>query len=168
MAIWACQAGKDVYVEKPCSHSRSKAADSSRRREIRPHRPARHATAHRSAMDPVGQRRAQRKIRQAAGLLRLCQPDSAEHRHQGSAGAAPRIGLRSLAGSGARASVPHESRALRLALAVGFRQRRDREHGVAQLDVCRWAMPDGARRRASSASAVASATRTRAKLPTPS
>jgi hypothetical protein len=21
MAIWACQAGKDVYVEKPCSHS---------------------------------------------------------------------------------------------------------------------------------------------------
>src|SRR5438270_713566 len=22
MAIWACQAGKDVYVEKPCSHKR--------------------------------------------------------------------------------------------------------------------------------------------------
>jgi predicted dehydrogenase len=21
MAIWACQAGKDVYVEKPCSHN---------------------------------------------------------------------------------------------------------------------------------------------------
>jgi len=21
MAIWACQAGKDMYVEKPCSHS---------------------------------------------------------------------------------------------------------------------------------------------------
>ena len=32
LAIWACQAGKDVYVEKPCSHNIFGAASSSRPR----------------------------------------------------------------------------------------------------------------------------------------
>ena len=44
MAIWACQAGKDVYVEKPCSHNlwegRQLVAAA---QQVQPHRAARHA-----------------------------------------------------------------------------------------------------------------------------
>ena len=47
-AIWACQAGKDVYVEKPLSHNHWEGQQVVRRRAIRSHRPARHAAAKRS------------------------------------------------------------------------------------------------------------------------
>ena len=43
MAIWACQAGKDVYVEKPCSHNiwEGRAARQSCPK-VQPHRATRH------------------------------------------------------------------------------------------------------------------------------
>ena len=45
-AIWAMQAGKDVYVEKPCSHNIFEgAADRRCRPQVQPHRPARHQCA---------------------------------------------------------------------------------------------------------------------------
>jgi predicted dehydrogenase len=41
--IWACQAGKDVYVEKPCSHNVFEGRQVRRsRREVQANRPARH------------------------------------------------------------------------------------------------------------------------------
>jgi len=44
MAIWACQAGKDVYVEKPCSHNLWEGRQLVRGgREVRPHRATRYA-----------------------------------------------------------------------------------------------------------------------------
>ena len=43
-AVWACQAGKDVYVEKPVSHNVSEGPEDRRgRAEVRPDRPDRHA-----------------------------------------------------------------------------------------------------------------------------
>ena len=41
-SIWACQAGKDVYVEKPATHTFNEGFEPDRgRQEIQPHRPAR-------------------------------------------------------------------------------------------------------------------------------
>ena len=43
MAIWACQAGKDVYVEKPCSHNIFEGRQiGGGGAEVQPHRAARH------------------------------------------------------------------------------------------------------------------------------
>ena len=54
LAVWACQAGKDVHVEKPCSHN---IAEGRKKRrggpKIRSHRAARHAAAERAGMDPA-------------------------------------------------------------------------------------------------------------------
>jgi len=36
-----CQAGKDVYVEKPCSHTRLKTATGARGKKVQPDLPAR-------------------------------------------------------------------------------------------------------------------------------
>ncbi len=44
IAIWACQAGKDVYVEKPCAHNLWEGqANGGCFKALRPHGPARHA-----------------------------------------------------------------------------------------------------------------------------
>src|SRR3984893_17697767 len=48
MAIWACQAGKDVYVEKPCSHSLWEGRQLVRAAE-KYHRIVQHGTQSRSA-----------------------------------------------------------------------------------------------------------------------
>ena len=54
MTIWACQAGKDVYVEKPCSHNVFEGRKLRRgRAEVRPHRPARHAEPLRARAGPA-------------------------------------------------------------------------------------------------------------------
>ncbi len=57
MTIWACQAGKDVYVEKPCSHNVFEGRNRRRgRREVRPHRPARHPEPLQHAAGPTSGR----------------------------------------------------------------------------------------------------------------
>src|SRR6516164_11639933 len=48
IAIWACQAGKDVYVEKPCSHNLSEGRQLVRAAE-KYHRIVQHGTQSRSA-----------------------------------------------------------------------------------------------------------------------
>ncbi len=78
LAIWACQAGKDVYVEKPCSHNifeGRKLVEAARKYN----RIVQHGTQSRSdsALGQAGGRRPQRQVRQAADLLRLCQQDRA-------------------------------------------------------------------------------------------
>ena len=60
MAIWACQAGKDVYVEKPCSHNLWEGRQLVRAAaEIQPHRAARH-------QQPLGSRGAARQSSRCA------------------------------------------------------------------------------------------------------
>ena len=60
MAIWACQAGKDVYVEKPCSHNlwegqQLVAAANKYNRIVQHGTQIRSATAIRAAMDKIHQ-----------------------------------------------------------------------------------------------------------------
>ena len=83
MTIWACQAGKDVYVEKPCSHNVHEgrvAVEAAR--QVQPDRPARHAEPLRPQVGrgrrghPVGQ------ARQAAGLAGPLLQAPREHRRE--------------------------------------------------------------------------------------
>ena len=54
MTIWACQAGKDVYVEKPLSHNVVRGPPVRRGGpEVQPHRAARHAAAQRAQAGPA-------------------------------------------------------------------------------------------------------------------
>ncbi len=64
IGIWACQAGKDVYVEKPCSHNIFEGRQLvARGEEIQPHRAARH-------QQPLGPRRARSRGQNARGADR--------------------------------------------------------------------------------------------------
>ena len=67
--IWACQAGKDVYVEKPCSHNvfeGRKCVEAARKYK----RIVQHGTQSRSSRElgQAGGRHRQRQVRQTAGL----------------------------------------------------------------------------------------------------
>ena len=67
--IWACQAGKDVYVEKPCSHNVVRGPQVRRGRpQVQPDRAARHAEPLQPELGQAGGRHRQRQVRQAAGL----------------------------------------------------------------------------------------------------
>ena len=82
ITIWACQAGKDVYVEKPISHNvfeGRKCVEAAA--EVRPHRAARHAAAQRANRAKRDRRRAVGQVRQAAGLEGLLLQAAVEHRH---------------------------------------------------------------------------------------
>ena len=133
MGIWACQAGKDVYVEKPCSHNifeGRKLVEAARKYD----RIVQHGTQRRS--DPqwiqlIGD------IRNGKyGKLQVAY--SFDRRERRSIGIKdPQEPPRELdfdlwLGPAPDAAVPHESRALQVALDVGLRQRRDREPGVAR------------------------------------
>ena len=71
--IWACQAGKDVYVEKPCSHDMFEGRQIvAAAREIRAHRAARHAKPlrHRARSSPEDEGRpARRRLHGARAVL---------------------------------------------------------------------------------------------------
>ena len=81
ITIWACQAGKDVYVEKPCSHNVHEgrvAVEAAR--QLQPDRPAWHAKPFLARMgagrcgDPLGQ------ARQAPGLAGPLLQAARQHR----------------------------------------------------------------------------------------
>ena len=84
MTIWACQAGKDVYVEKPLSHNvfeGRRCVEAARKYD----RIVQHGTQQRSS-DRPGQRNRRRpvgQVRQAAGLQGLLLQAALEHRPQG-------------------------------------------------------------------------------------
>ncbi len=106
--IWACQAGKDVYVEKPCSHNVFEGRQCRRGRpQVQADRPARHAEPFQPELGQAGGGHRQRQVRQAAGLQgRGLQGRvrPVEHRLQADQGAAGEPGLRPLARPGARSS----------------------------------------------------------------
>ena len=141
MTIWACQAGKDVYVEKPCSHNVHEgriAVEAARKYN----RIVQHGTQSRSQrqLGPASPTIVSSgKLRQAAGLAGLC------YKPRGSIGVKPtttppeRARLQPLAGPGARAAVPRQPGPLQLALVLGLRQRRHRQPGRPP----RWTSPAG-------------------------
>ena len=129
--IWACQAGKDVYVEKPCSHDMFEA------RQIvaapkKYNRIVQHGTQSRSS--PAIAREAVQKMREgligdvymARGLCFKWRDTIG--RAAGIAGARGRA-LRPVAGAGAQARLHPEPLPLQLALVLGLRQRRHRQPG---------------------------------------
>ena len=146
LAIWACQAGKDVYVEKPCSHNICRGPQARRgRAEVRPHRAARHAEPLRSEIGRRGGGRPQRQVRQAADRLRLCQQAAAEHRLQAAEGAARRSSI-STSGSARRRS-SRITRTWCITTGTGSgtsATARSATRASHQMDIARWAMPEGA------------------------
>ena len=169
MTIWACQAGKDVYVEKPLQPQHPRGPH--RRRggpQVQPHRPARHAEPQQQRAGPTrsprsSSRASYGKLLVSHGLLLQA---ARQHRHQAETARRRRSSTSTSGSARRRAAVPRQPRPLQLALVLGLRQRRHRQPGRP---------PDGHRPlgdprrarcpRASSASAAASATRTRAQTP---
>ena len=161
MAIWACQAGKDVYVEKPCSHNLWEGKQLvEAARQVQPHRSARHAnrSEHRRAR---GRPEARRTASSARSTWRA---DSA------SSGATPSGTRRRSSGSRRRPLRPVDRPGAR-----STRSPRNRFHynwhwnwtygngdmgnqGVHQMDVARWGLGVGSPIRSAPSAATSCST----------
>ena len=145
MAIWACQAGKDVYVEKPCSHSLvegRRLVQAARKYD----RIVQHGTQRRT--DPQWIRLVNDVRSGKYGKLLVSYGYASRTRLsigiKEPAAATSRIGVRSLAWPGPvhpfRTNLVHYDWHWRWDFGNG----EIGNMGSHQLDVCRWAMPDGA------------------------
>ena len=130
MGIWACQAGKDVYVEKPCSHSwwegKQLVAAANKYNRI-----VQHGTQSRSS---IGAKEAIQHLRDGlvgdVYLARgLCYKWRATIGRTAEGSGARGRELRSLAGAGARPRFHAQPLPLQLALVLGHRQRRPGQPG---------------------------------------
>ncbi len=126
--IWAVQAGKDVFVEKPCSYNMFEAqqiiAASRKYNRIVQDGTGAQAWLH-EAKQRLKDRHHRRRLHGARPLLQVAR----HHRsRQGRTGTGRRR-LRPVDGSGAREAVHAQPFPLQLALAVGLRQRRYRQPG---------------------------------------
>ena len=137
MTIWACQAGKDVYVEKPCSHNVHEgriAVEAARKYN----RIVQHGTQSRSepGMAEHGRDRQIRPATASCWSPAACATSRGIGRStRGDIGFEPtkappqRTRFQPLAGAGAEAAVPRQPGPLQLALVLGLRQRRHRQPG---------------------------------------
>ena len=146
MAIWACQAGKDVYVEKPCSHNvfeGRKLVEAARKYD----RIVQHGTQRRA--DPQW---IQVATTSAAASTASCWSPTATPASRGGASASRTRRSRprdwtSTSGSARRPS----SRSARNLVHYNWHWFWDfgngeiGNKGAHQMDIGRWAMPDGAR-----------------------
>ena len=176
ITIWACQAGKDVYVEKPCSHNVHEgriAVEAARQYN----RIVQHGTQSRSSHDWALAAAAIRsgKLGKLMVSRALC------YKPRGSIGVKPtttppeQLDFDIWLGP-APSSRSRQPRPLQLALVLGFRQRRHRQPGRPPDGHRPLADPGGelerarrqrhVSRRAFSAWAAGSATPTRARRPT--
>ena len=131
MAIWACQAGKDVYVEKPISHNvwegRKVVEAAAKYNRIVA---GRHAVPLRRGAARARGLPAQRRARQDPARARLLLQAAREHRQGRRPAADPRRRqLRPVLRAGAARAAAPRAAALRLALGLGHRQRRHRQPG---------------------------------------
>ena len=128
-AIWACQAGKDVYVEKPVSHNVSEG-----RRIVEA------ARKYDRIVQTGTQCRSHQGIQEAVDFLRSGKLGRSTWPRASATSRAARSGtrpmappqegrLRPLARPGPQAAVRPQPLPLRLALALGLRQRRPRQPG---------------------------------------
>ena len=129
-AIWALQAGKHVYVEKPLSHNifegrRCFEVARAANKMCQVGMQTRSSPAVREAIKYIhdghlGQVKLARFVLQAAGQHRSCPGDDTDHGR-----------LQSLVRPRAESAAQPPQSSLRLALAVGLRQRRHRQSGPA-------------------------------------
>ena len=123
--IWACQAGKHVYVEKPVCHNLLEGRKMlEAARKIRADRPNWDSAAFQRLLSQGGPTDPERgHRRRLLGQLRPAQSPGA-HRIQ-AAGAGPLMArLGPVAGTRPNVPVPRQSGALQLTVVLGFRQRR--------------------------------------------
>ena len=176
MTIWACQAGKDVYVEKPVSHNIHEgriAVETARKYN----RIVQHGTQRRSNLGRAKIAGAHRlgQARQAAGLARpVLQAGRSGHENtRGDIGFAPpkdpprELDFDLWLGP-ARQQPYHENLVhYNWHWFWDFGNGDIGNQGVHEMDMARWAIPGRhAAQERRSASAAASATRTRARRPT--
>ena len=125
--VWACQAGKDVYVEKPCSHN--PAEGRTMVRAARTHqRVVQVGTQRRSADDLVAAVERVRsgrlgKVHLARAWITSVRPNIGRESPTDSSALTR---LRSLGRTGDRSALSEKSRPLPLALALALRHRRVR------------------------------------------
>ena len=130
ITIWACQAGKDVYVEKPCSHNVHEgrvAVEAARHFK----RIVQHGTQNRSSHEWALAAAAihSGKLGKLLVSRALCYKPAQQHRIRTQRKPPGRGRFRSLAGARTRAVVSCQSGSLQLALVLGFRQWRHRQPG---------------------------------------
>ena len=146
LAIWACQAGKDVYVEKPCSHNIFEGRKLRRGgAQVRPHRAARHAKPLRSAAGPSRWRPS------AAASTASCWSPTATPASRGGASASScrrsrRKELDFDLWLGPAPQQPYHENLVHYNWHWfwDFGNGEIGNQGVHQMDIARWAMPDGA------------------------
>ncbi len=134
ITIWACQAGKHVYVEKPFSHNifeGRKCVEAARKYE----RIVQHGTQQRSSAEPRQRDggRSSRQVRQTAGRQGLLLQAALDHRLQSrSRTAAQDFDFNLWLGPAPEQPLPRQPGPLQLALVLGLRQRRHRQPGRAR------------------------------------
>ena len=131
MTIWACQAGKDVYVEKPCSHNVHEgrvAVEAARKYD----RIVQHGTQSRSDA-PVGRPRRGRQVGHSTASS--SSPAGSATSPARSIGVKPdtdapeQVDFNLWLGPAPEQPVQRQLRPLQLALVLGLRQRRHRQPG---------------------------------------
>ena len=143
MTIWGCQAGKDVYVEKPCSHNVHEgriAVEAARKYD----RIVQHGTQSRSigVVGPGGRARQVGPVRQAARLARALLQAAQEHRRQAERRGRPRTST-STSGSARRRSTPFNANYVHYNWHWfwDFGNGDIGNQGVHQMDIARWMIP---------------------------
>ncbi len=128
--IWACQAGKDVYVEKPVSHNVSEGrrmVEAARKYE-RIVQTGTQCRSHKGIQDAIEFLRSG-KLGQIYMAKGLCYKPRGSIGHQADGPVPSGRRLRSLAGAGSQAAVQREPLSLQLALVLGLRQWRSGQSG---------------------------------------
>ena len=141
IGIWACQAGKDVYVEKPCSHNGWEGRQLVRAAQ-KYNRIVQHGTQSRSA--PSAQEAIQKIHDGLIGEVYLARGLCFKWRDtigRAPAGTHSRgRPLRLVDRPGAAPALHQEPLPLQLALVLGLRQRRLGQPGHPPVDMARWGL----------------------------
>ena len=146
MAILACQAGKDVYCEKPLSQTIHEGHLV--REAVRKHNRVMQVGTQRRSMRALRRSGRLRGLRQAGQGLpdpRLDVPDARQHRPPARRHPARRRGLRPLARSRPQAPLQPDALPLQLAVLLGLRQQRTGQPGRAHARRGHLGHPEAAR-----------------------
>ena len=145
IAIWAMQAGKDVYIEKPCSHNLWEGRQLIRA-TARYNRIVQHGTQSRSAPAIMD---AMKKLHQDSVLgdvylsRGLCFKWRDTIGHTPVSPVPPGVDYNLWTGPASAAAVYQKSLPLQLALVLGLREWRLGNQGIHQLDIARWGLGPG-------------------------
>ena len=169
MTVWACQAGKDVYVEKPCSHNMFEAQQivaAARKydRMVQQGSQIRSSAAVQEAVQKMRDGADRRHLHGARPVLQVAR----HHRPQAGGAGARRRGLRSVDRARRRKHAVHaEPLPLQLALVLGHRQRRPGQPGHPRDGYGALGPGREVSRRRSAPSAATSCSTTIRRRPTP-